>query len=237
MSIPVTNRPFSGKEQRIRAQIENFNSIESAQVDATAYLDQTPDHEYSQHDNWIKAKTPFTDHGKLTDLTEGQGENVVLIGNRNSFATIQYGDNPKAAGMSMIHLLAIPKAGLFNGVSLTRDNVSIIDESIALFKKSWESERFRHRVLIHQLIAIKGAPEEVEAAQDLWKGLEQRANELTFDDFTFGLHLWPDNSIGHLHIHIIATPEWCRAPSTRAHDEKTKDALEVRDCVLGNAAA
>ena len=149
--------------------------------------------------------------------------------------------------MSFIHLLVPSKARLYNGVSLNRDNVRVIDEAIRLFKKSWRSPEFRQAVLDHQKRAIEQRyetnkpPSETDtegyrAALRHYEQLSSRIDKLREGDFQFGLHLWPDHSVSHLHIHIIAMTKEMRQYSTTEHDAKTKDALEVRDFILGRTA-
>ncbi|KAF3054913.1 hypothetical protein GL218_07303 [Daldinia childiae] len=252
MSNSVVNRIFSGKQERIENQVADFLRKPGALKDAEAYLNQTKDHKYGNHEKWIKEKTVFTEYAGGPALL-AEGENVLIIGNHNSFDVTQYKEDPAKAGMSMIHILGIPKKGIFNGVSLNHDTVSVIDETIDLFKDKWETPDFRQKVLDYQKLAIKNRtstesfarrndgldPNPVLEAGDEaishWKELKTGIHTLTFDDFTFGLHLWPDHSVGHLHLHIIATPDWCRQYSTLKHDEKTKDALEVRDFIRGLA--
>ncbi|KAI1656337.1 hypothetical protein F4813DRAFT_364019 [Daldinia decipiens] len=250
MNKSVINRLFSGKKEKIGNQFVDFLRKPGALKDTEAYLNQTKDHKYGNYEKWVKEKTVFTGYADSPALL-AESKNVLIIGNHNSFDVTQYGEDPGKAGMSMIHILGIPKKNIFNGVSLDHDTVSVIDETIDLFKDKWETPGFRQKVLDYQKLAIAnrtsaepfarldGGLEFLAAANDFWeamnhwKELEAGIHTLTFDDFTFGLHLWPDHSVGHLHLHIIATPDWCRKYSTLKHDEKTKDALEVRDFVRG----
>ncbi|KAI0830021.1 hypothetical protein F5Y06DRAFT_301957 [Hypoxylon sp. FL0890] len=240
MASTTPNRPFAGKQQQIKAQYDYFWSHETALVDATAYLHRTPNHVYASHTKWIKASTPFT---QWSGPSFASSANALLIGNRSSFDVVQYPGSPEKAGMSMIHILGIPKPNLFNGVSLDASSVSIIDEMISLFKTSWQDPKFRNAVLMHQWLAIEDQnqaqpdPEAYKLAMAHYRELEAIIGDLTAEDFTFGLHLWPDNSIGHLHLHILAAPDKCRRYSTFAHDLKTKDALEVRDYIKSRSGA
>ncbi|KAI0143821.1 hypothetical protein GGR57DRAFT_341035 [Xylariaceae sp. FL1272] len=153
------------------------------------------------------ANTRFTN---WTGPRFAESKNAVIIGNRSSFDVAQYQNDPGRAGMSIIHLLAIPKADIFNGVALDRSNVTIIDEMIALFEESWAYRT-----------ALKHYAE-----------LEGKAERLDIGDFIYGLHLYPDQSILHLHLHILAGTYDCRKYSTSRHDFKTKDAWEVRNYIL-----
>lgn len=41
------------------------------------------------------------------------------------------------------------------------------------------------------------------------------------EDFLMGFHVFPDNSIGHLHMHVFPHGEGMREWSTREYDWKT----------------
>lgn len=177
--------------------------------------------------------------------TLAEDANVQLISNSASFDVLQYQDKSSRAGMSMIHILAIPKAPIYNGVSLTRKNACIIDEMIRLFQRSWSRPEVRQDVLKHQLQAIEVRAKELEddpfsararqAALAHYAELEVMIEGLDIHDFQYGLHLRPDNSADYLHLHIIAAPYEFRKYSTAEHDRKTKDAYEVRDFIIRSA--
>ena len=172
-----------------------------------------------------------------------ENKDCSIIGARASFDTAQYQDSPQTAAMSMIHLLALPKACFYNGVSLTRDNVFILESMIQLFQTSWPKAAFREAVLEHQKLAVqqqyqsKSNPNTADIqgyrlALQHHEELKGYISHLNADDFQFGLHLYPDHSVSHLHMHIIAMPRHMRKYSTTEHDVKTKDAFEVRDFIL-----
>ncbi|KAI0021831.1 hypothetical protein F4780DRAFT_778352 [Xylariomycetidae sp. FL0641] len=227
---------FKGKTARIREQIQEFRNQQSANVDTLAYLNATPGHEYAKLPKWIVAENPFT-HWKGPVFSESP--QALLIGNRSSFDVGQYKDNPARAGMSMIHLLCIPKAGIYNGVSLSHDNVAILEHMADLFRLAWSQPHIRQNVLRHQLLAIERqntAEPDAKAhrrALEHYQALAKKIDRITIGDFGFGLHLYPDHSVGHLHMHIVAMPYAYRKYSTSCHDEKTKDAFEVRDSIRG----
>ncbi|KAH9886568.1 hypothetical protein F4778DRAFT_472265 [Xylariomycetidae sp. FL2044] len=234
---------FAGKLDRIESQYSSFWSQAAAAPDVEAYRRATPGHAYAKEAaNWVVGTTPFTD---WRGPSFAASERALIIGNRSSFDVGQYRGNPARAGMSVVHLLAIPRAGIFNGVALDAENVSILDHMIGLFEASWARPEVRRAVLAHQKAAIErqhqaqaSAPggdddrkEAYEAALAHYEELEGVVDSLGPGDFQYGLHLWPDHSVGHLHMHIIAAPYACRKYSTSRHDDKTKDAREVRDFV------
>jgi len=223
---------FTPKGNEIIRQFSQFWTHESAMRDDQAYFDGEKNHHYAPLNKWVKADTPFTNpsNPKLAENDE-----VFIIGNRASFDVAQY-DKPSAAGMSMIHLLALPRKRIYNGVSLNKENVYLIDNMIDLFKSNWKKAEFRNKVLAHQREAIDNAKgrkddEGYRLALKHYEELESSIHQLQAEDFKFGLHLFPDQSIPHLHLHIIAATKSMRKYSTSHHDQKTKDALEVRDMI------
>ncbi|KAI1374478.1 hypothetical protein F4677DRAFT_461498 [Hypoxylon crocopeplum] len=232
--VPMKCRPFLGKSFKIRNQYELFWSRPGAKEDVEAYLNKTENHVYQTVPKGVQPRTPFTE---WKGANFGESENALIIGNHASFYAGQYKDAPEKAGMSMIHVLAIPKANIFNGVSLDKSNVFIINEMINLFKHSWEEPGTRKAMIDHQLDALRRRNQEVPdtrvygTAIKRFRELEAMANDIPIEDFTYGFHLFPDNSVGHLHMHIFAFRHKYRRYSTYAHDDKTIDALEVRSFV------
>lgn len=205
---------FKGKEEIIAKQVQ-------------AYLDGQITRPKEIFKSWTGE--PFAKNDKC-----------FLQGNRESFDVGQYVGHPDKAGMSMIHILAIPVEPIWNGVELTKENVGIIDDMFALFKESWENKEIRYKIVAHQLTAIKtrfvksedeNKDVQYKEAVKHYEELKAMIEDLKSDDFGLGLHLAPDNSINVLHMHIIAIPKQFRKYSTGAHDEKTKNALEVRDYI------
>ncbi|KAI5861333.1 hypothetical protein GGS23DRAFT_611890 [Durotheca rogersii] len=265
---PAASRPFAGKLDEIRAQHTAFWAQPAAAGDARAFLRGDAAHAYATRSavappgaaagaagphalpGWVRAWTPFTG---FAGPVLAEDEQVVIVGNRSSFDAAQYGGAAGGggrAGMSALHLLGLPKANLYNGVSLTPRTARVVDAVAALFRARWrDSAAFREAVFAHQLAAVDrrereaaaaNRPDAAERADDArvrWGELLPALDALDADnDFTFGLHLWPDHSVAHLHVHILAAGEEARQYSTRVHDRKTKDAFEVRDYVLNEVA-
>ncbi|KAK8120314.1 hypothetical protein PG999_004434 [Apiospora kogelbergensis] len=218
---------FTNEQDVIAQQISQFWAHSQATGDVKAYLEGDEGHDYAKIDKWVQARTPFTDppNEKLAENDE-----VFIIGNRASFDVAQY-DKASSAGMSMIHLLALPRKRVYNGVSLNKENVYLIDNIIDLFKSSWKKAEFRNKVLAHQREAIENAKgskgdEGYMLALKHYEELKSSIHQFQAENFKFGLHLFPDQSIPHLHMHIIAATKGMRKYSTSHHDQKTKDALE-----------
>jgi hypothetical protein len=137
--------------------------------------------------------------------------NIQIIGNWAFFDILQYQDNPARAGMSMVHLLAVPREAIINGVYLTVDTVHVIDQMIELFKGAWVDPNTRLKVLQHQHVAISRraeamkeepfADQALKAALTHHEWLESVIYKLNIEDFHYGLHLRPDHSADYLHLH------------------------------------
>ncbi|KAF7528238.1 hypothetical protein G7054_g10214 [Neopestalotiopsis clavispora] len=217
----LVQRNFAGKSDQVAQQITAYRQLSS---------------DKQQH------KVPKK---KWEKNIIAQDSRVEIISNWASFDVLQYQDKPASAGMSMIHLLAIPREYIFNGVDLDEHTVDVIDDMISLFRSAWQDPNVRLKILHSQLEAIdrrakltegqQFTKEAHEVALDHYTWLESKINDLDADDFCYGLHLYPDYSADYLHLHIIATPYEFRKYSTSKHDQKTKDAIEVRDFIKGDA--
>ncbi|KAI1387998.1 uncharacterized protein F4822DRAFT_444470 [Hypoxylon trugodes] len=231
MGASQSSQIFVGKRREIKKQIEIFWKYPSARSDVDAYYKNAENHQYTKPPGykglrWIEKKTPFTD---WKDKILAHNDKVIIIRNEASPDIRQYtkGEEHKA-GMSLIHVLIISKENLFNGVSLDSTNADIIPQGIDLFKTSWDNDpSFRQAVLDHQVEMIRKRDRNVDIAMGHFEKMKEKAQALRADDFTFGLHLSPDHSVPHFHIHAIATPKEFRKHSTKVHDKKTKDVLEV----------
>lgn len=234
----VREGTFAGKLEKIKKHHEDFWKTGNATVsDVMAYLNDDSNHVYSKSmeddPRWLQHNPPFRHMQNERLATNAKAS---IIGNRASFDTAQHLGKPERAGMSFIHLLGIAEAGIFNGVSLNHNSAHIIDEIIDLFIESWQNEEFRRSVINHQLTTVAGNVVGREIAELHFEQLRERALQLKADDFEFGLHLYPEHSVSHLHVHIIAAPTDLRQFSTFAHDDKTVDAREVRDYIKSVAS-
>lgn len=208
----------------------------SAVADVEAYLYKNQHHQYSPThewpEKWIRGNSHFRENNLNQEEILAENDYAVILGNRSSFDMAQYPNEPGRAGMSFIHVLGLPKQQIFNGVSLTQDNCGIIDDIILLFETSWRDNQFRNKVIDYQLQMAGMNRQDVQTRNGRCAHLCRKAESLEPEDFNYGLHLWPEQSVGHLHIHIIARSMEMREYSTFAHDDKTVDAREVRDFIL-----
>lgn len=226
---------FKGKEHKIEESYKQFWNITHAHRDVQAYSARISNHVYDETRKGPTGTTPFTDWVGPT-FCHNKDVKARLIGNLHSYYAAQYPGKPYRAGMSMVHIMAIPTENIYNGVTLDLQNVYIVDEMIKLFKDAWANPKMRQKVYDHQVDAVKKAGEGGDRAtrDAALKHLEHMREEilnLSVDNFQFGFHLYPDNSIEHLHMHIVAMGERFRRYSTNAHDAKTVDAVELRNFI------
>ncbi|XDG06338.1 hypothetical protein ABKA04_005953 [Annulohypoxylon sp. FPYF3050] len=220
---------FTNKHRQIEVDFKNARQNQGLMSDARAYLLNEESHEYQMRDkSWPDPNNHFSN---AEEKALAVGPNVFLLGNKQSFSEGQYPKEPRTPGMSMVHIFAISKVSYFNPVSMGPDEAQTFLDMIDFFKLQWELSGFRMSVLEHQKKAIeersKTTKVGLDKARDQVKELESTIHKLKFEDFAFGFHLWPDNSVPHLHMHIIAMPDEYRQHSTKFNDKKTKDAYEV----------
>ena len=184
-----------------------------------------------------------------------------IIANSASYDRRQYPQwlNPKCSsghtpeGQGFGHCLVIPKKRIFNVVDpdATASNCFMIKEMRAHFERFWGSGG-PSIILNHVRSKFKTQNNKLasddrcdNALKDLLPTLEidlensaKRFVELAQNDFVFGFHAYPDNSVGHLHMHVYPRERCLREFSTRRHDWKTiplQAVLEVecedKDCV------
>lgn len=248
-------RDFRGKRKQIEKKYHQFWSQETARPDVEAYMNSEQETDYKYPDAGEKMPTLQGNRFKnAEDKRLAEGDGFFIISVFEAFDVALYHETPGKSAMSIVHLLAIPKARIFNGVSLTHQDVATVEAMISLFEKQWRSsQEFKKSVLEEQWKAVERRKKELankdkvdgtnnaEAAFAEAKAHYDRLakivlDELTVDDFQFGLHLYPDQSQPHLHVHIVAMREDCRRYSTSKHDEKTMDAQEVLDFIKSPAA-
>lgn len=191
--------------------------------------------------NWVKSSTVFDkyiDHPEENlNIVFAQNKDVLIAGNHASFDIAQYPGNPSPAGMSFVHLLGLTRERIYNGVSLPKEKIHLLDDIKSLFAKHWSDRKFREDVLRHQLNRIEERynttqnEEGYQLAKQHYEKLQNKIHDLKVGNFAFGLHLFPDHSVCHFHMHIIAMTPEMRQWSTSKHDEKTKDVEEVRGVI------
>lgn len=171
-----------------------------------------------------------------------------VIGNKASYDERQYPawfdtkysrSNP--CGQAFGHTLVLSRRRVFNVVDpdATANNCALLREMRVHFLRLWNNDRERviRRVRLgfdqqNQKLASKEGTFELYRSllprlEADYEKLVTRFRALNDDDFVFAFHAYPDNSIGHLHMHVFPRDDSLRQFSTKKHDWKTISVASV----------
>lgn len=139
-------------------------------------------------------------------------------------------------GQAFGHCFVIPRKRIFNIVDpdAVANNADPVKEMREHFKTYW-NEDGKDGIISRIRLAVEGQNQNLASKKEtsalylqlesvIWKDFHRLSEEfraLGADDFVFGFHAYPDNSIGHLHMHVFPVKESLREFSTRRHDWKT----------------
>ncbi|KAI4173973.1 MAG: hypothetical protein LQ348_006442 [Seirophora lacunosa] len=194
---------------------------------------------------WVLTDTFFSEYANhnAPDLILSETRRSYIIGNVASYDGRQYpsavsGKRPE--GQSFAHSLVIPKDRVYNVVdpAATADNCDLIREMRTHFISFWNSPYSvgKAKMLARAKRALEdqdkklraadgGSPPAYEAVRDdvfaFFEATKPAFEQLKTSDFVCGFHVFPDNSIGHLHMHVFPHADAFRVHSTREYDWKT----------------
>lgn len=166
-----------------------------------------------------------------------------IIGNRESYDKRQYPQwlNPKykpghtPEGQGFGHCMVILKERVFNIVdpNATANEAALLKEMQAHFIIFWENGG-PPKLLEHVRTAFDDqnnklvSNDKTDNSRNLvptlkadFQALSDDFNRLKPGDFEFGFHAFPDNSVGHLHMHVFPKKSFLRRFSATQHDWKT----------------
>ncbi|KAL8895096.1 MAG: hypothetical protein Q9207_008301, partial [Kuettlingeria erythrocarpa] len=152
-------------------------------------------------------------------------------------------------GQAFAHTLVIPKARVYNIVdpAATADNCALLHEMRAHFLRFWARPDGKAKILARAKRALDEQDRKLLASSSSSPSSDNSNNSngdsyasvraAVFahydamkpaferlrgeEDFLFGFHCFPENSIGHLHMHVFPHAEPFRAVSTKEYDWKT----------------
>ncbi|KAL8833623.1 MAG: hypothetical protein Q9170_004171 [Blastenia crenularia] len=193
---------------------------------------------------WAKTDTFFSEYAKHNPLDFILSESAYsyIIGNLASYDGRQYPEAPtgkRPEGQGFCHSLVIPKERVYNVVDpdATANNCFLLHEMQSHFVRFWNHEGGKAKILARTKRAMDDQDKKLLSAEssspiyervrdDVFDKFE--ATKPTFtslepekDDFLFGFHVFPENSIGHLHMHVFPHREEMREFSTKEYDYKT----------------
>ncbi|KAL8865192.1 MAG: hypothetical protein Q9174_007022 [Haloplaca sp. 1 TL-2023] len=181
----------------------------------------------------------YPKHNK-PDLVLSESTHSYIIGNVASYDRRQYPSASKEKrpeGQGFCHTLVIPKSRIYNVVDpeATAQHCYLLKEMRAHFIDFWTNGDGKQKILARseralddqdqKLRSSPDGPEYEKVRGDVYDHFETTKVQFeklkAEEDFVFGFHVFPDNSIGHLHMHIFPHAEAFREFSARVYDYKT----------------
>lgn len=175
-----------------------------------------------------------------------ESQDSYIIGNLATYDSRQYPqwydskfepgvNTPEGQGFG--HTLVISKTRIFNVVDpeATKDDCRWLKEMKHHFICFWETEHGSPKLIRRtqsafddQNAKLERKKTTLEIFQKLlptlkkdFDSLAEEFKQLEPKDFQFAFHAWPDNSVGHLHMHVFPKKEVLRRFSAKRHDLKT----------------
>lgn len=141
-------------------------------------------------------------------------------------------------GQAFGHTLVVSRKRVFNVIDpdATANDASLLKEMKNHFIRFWEKsdngkEKLIERVRLAfdtQNTKLASKPETINRYNALlpqieadFRKLSIEFRQLKIEDLVFAFHAYPDNSIGHLHMHVFPRLESLRKFSSKHHDRKT----------------
>jgi hypothetical protein len=168
----------------------------------------------------------------------------MIIGNKHSYDSRQYptwldpryepGKNTPE-GQAFGHTLVISKKRIFNVVDpdATANDCERIKEMKQHFSKFWEESQGWNKIIQHAKKVfddqnkklMEKAPDKFEKISlelsEYFESSQQDFTKLKAHDFEYAFHPFPENSVGEIHMHVIAKKPSLRLFSAKRHDQKT----------------
>ncbi|KAI4210351.1 MAG: hypothetical protein LQ351_006800 [Letrouitia transgressa] len=196
-------------------------------------------------ESFKKADTFFSEYSNHNSpsLILSESQDSYIIGNRASHDGRQYppsfnpdwtnGKSPE--GQGFCHTLVIPKRRIFNVVDpeATANDCAVLKEMKDHFIWFWDSGG-KQKILQKAEVLFSeqseklltsnnpdGFPEVKDKVHADFARLKPLFLQLGSNDFVYAFHVYPENSVGHLHMHVFPVDESLREHSAKRHDWKT----------------
>jgi len=136
---------------------------------------------------------------------------------------------------------------VYNAVSITPDEIRIVDDMAQLFERWWEQSGGVKAYSAREAQLAQSQFENLTTTTTTTKAsltltqeqlsthtraMQTAAATLQVSDFVYVFHADPTPSVPHLHLHIIAAPAAVRVHSTAAHDAKAVLWSEIRPALM-----
>ncbi|KAL8657728.1 MAG: hypothetical protein Q9226_001627 [Calogaya cf. arnoldii] len=200
---------------------------------------------------WEKADTFFSEYElhNPRSLILSETQHSYIIGNNASYDGRQYPLAPtdkRPEGQGYCHTLVIPKQRIYNAADpkATENDCFILKELRDHFIEFWSSDSNKHAILDraeqvlwdrHNILIqsdqrpLEYTPAVARAVMDDFGLMKRDFLKLDAENFMFGFHVYPENSIGHLHMHVFPHNDTLRVVSTKTYDYKTVPLQAILD--------
>ncbi|KAL9591339.1 MAG: hypothetical protein Q9179_007823, partial [Wetmoreana sp. 5 TL-2023] len=182
-------------------------------------------------------------HNPQTLLILSESTHSYIIGNVASYDGRQYPLVPpnsnRPEGQGFCHSLVIAKTRIYNIVDpdATANGCFLLEEMRAHFTNFWRHDDGASKIFARAKQVVDDRDEILRSgnggsspdyddsvSRDVslyFEDMKKKFVELEAKDLLMGFHVFPDNSIGHLHMHVFPHGESFRQYSTKMHDWKT----------------
>ena len=199
----------------------------------------------------LSVSQEFESHNP-SSLILSESQDSYVIGNLASYDARQYPEykpgeiSPEGQGFA--HCLVIPRKRIFNIVDpdATANHSALLKEMKEHFVSFWKTEEGYPKLLRRvrstfdeQNTKLASDDRNVKSRENLvstltkdFDTLSERLLRCKPDDFEYAFHPYPNNSVGHLHLHVFPKKGDLRTFSTKSHDWKTipiEAVLEVEE--------
>ncbi|KAL8726833.1 MAG: hypothetical protein Q9166_006449 [cf. Caloplaca sp. 2 TL-2023] len=244
--IAPTEEAFQACKDHYRQRRDNFRLDPRSASELLAWKRGVDDYDYQLlYLPYSKSGTFFSEYAihNPPSLILSETSHSYIIGNTASYDGRQYPLAPtgkRPEGQGYCHTLVIPKTRIYNVVDpdATTSTCFILKEMCTHFLRFWATEEGKLAILTRARKAIEDRdnalingnserPSEYDnlTRNAVFKDFERKQHEFMRlrgeDDFLFGFHVFPENSIGHLHMHVFPHDNSFREWSTKDYDYKT----------------
>lgn len=176
-----------------------------------------------------------------------ESKDSYIVGNLASYDRRQYPewldknytrDSITPEGQAFGHSLIVPKERVYNVVDpdATDNHGALLKKMKAHFVEFWEQgEGSKTSLLSRTKMAFDSQNDKLASKKEFatlynvllpqitadFEIMSKEFLQLKIEDFVFAVHPHPENSVGHLHMHVFPNVESLRKFSSKHHDWKT----------------
>ena len=113
-----------------------------------------------------------------------------------------YPEMPDRAGMSFVHVLAVPKERIYNACALRPGDAGLVEHMMDTFDYYINCEDYRNELLVE--LTRRCVPQlETTHLRNTFTESVSLVRDKRWDSIGYYFHLHPNHSVGHLHMHCL----------------------------------